>query len=115
MPSTSVFTALGDAPTPATRAPLYSASKAALHSLSKSLRRQLAPLGISVTELLPPVVDTPSVAHRKVAKLDPDSVAREALRGAARKAEEVRPGAVRFLPLLLRLAPRLAEAIVART
>ena len=29
---------------PATRAPVYSAAKAALHSLSKSLRRQLAPL-----------------------------------------------------------------------
>ena len=105
----------GFALAPATRAPLYSASKAALHSLSKSLRRQLAPLGISVTELLPPVVDTPSVAHRQVSKLDPDAVAREALRGVERGKEEVRPGAVRFLPLLLRLVPRVAEGIVARS
>jgi short-subunit dehydrogenase involved in D-alanine esterification of teichoic acids len=105
----------GYALAPATRAPLYSASKAALHSLSKSLRRQLAPLGITVTELLPPVVDTPSVAHRNVAKLAPDDVARQALQGTLRGVEEVRPGAVRFLPLLLRMMPSLAESIVAKS
>lgn len=105
----------GYALAPATRAPLYSASKAALHSLSKSLRRQLAPHGISVTELLPPVVDTPSVAHRKVAKLSPDSVAAQALHGALAGKKEVLPGQVRFLPLLLRLFPGLAEKIVAST
>ncbi len=105
----------GYALAPATRAPLYSAAKAALHSLAKSLRRQLAPLGITVTELLPPVVDTPSVAHRNVSKLKPDAVASEALTGTFRGAAEVRPGAVRFLPLLLRLMPAVAERIVAKT
>lgn len=105
----------GYALAPATRAPLYSAAKAALHSLSKSLRRQLAPLGITVTELLPPVVDTPSVAHRQVKKLSAESVAARALEGTRRGAREVRPGAVRFLPLLLRLLPGVVEDIVART
>lgn len=100
---------------PATRAPVYSASKAALHSLSKSLRRQFAPLGIRVTELIPPVVDTPATAHRKVAKLATDVVAAQAVSGALSGRDEVRPGAVRFLPLLLRLAPRFAERIVAGT
>ncbi len=100
---------------PAKRAPIYSASKAALHSLSKSLRRQLAPLGITVSELLPPVVDTPATAHRQVRKLPADAVAEQALRGVLAGAAEIRPGAVRFLPLLLRLAPSLAEDIVAKT
>lgn len=103
----------GYALAPASRAPVYSAAKAALHSLSKSLRRQLAPLRITVTELLPPVVDTPAVAHRKVAKLSADEVATAALRGALAGCEEVRPGAVRWLPLLLRLAPGRAERLVA--
>jgi uncharacterized oxidoreductase len=103
----------GYALAPATRAPVYSAAKAALHSLSKSLRRQLAPLHISVTELLPPVVDTPAVAHRQVAKLPADEVAAQALCGALAGREEVRPGAVRVLPLLLRRAPRFAERLVA--
>jgi len=105
----------GYALAPATRAPLYSASKAALHSLSKALRRQLAPLGITVTELLPPVVDTPAVAHRDVPKLTPGAVAAAALRGALAGKAEVLPGSVRFLPWLLRLWPSLAERIVAST
>lgn len=105
----------GYALAPATRAPVYSAAKAALHSLSKSLRRQLAPIGISVTELLPPVVDTPAVAHRKVSKLLARDVAAQALRATLAGAEEVRPGAVRFLPLLMRIAPRAVERLVAKT
>lgn len=105
----------GYALAPATRAPIYSAAKAALHSLSKSLRRQLSPIGISVTELLPPVVDTPAVAHRTVAKLSAKDVAAQALRATLAGDEEVRPGAIRFLPLLMRIAPRAIERLVATT
>lgn len=105
----------GYALAPATRAPLYSASKAALHSFSKALRQQLAPKGVHVSELLPPVVDTPSVAHRQGPKLSPDQVATLAVAGALNGQDEVRPGLVRFLPLLLRLAPAVAERIVAKS
>lgn len=105
----------GYALTPATRGPIYSAAKAALHSLSKSLRRQLAPLGISVTELLPPLVDTPAVAHRKGKKISAEAVARAALKGVWQGKREVCPGNVRYLPWLLRLTPAIAEKIVAGT
>ena len=105
----------GYALAPATRAPIYSASKAALHSLGKSLRRQLRPLDISVTEVLPPVVDTPAVAHRKVAKMSAAEVAELALAGAAKQVAEVYPGQARLLPWLLRIAPRLAENMVAKS
>jgi uncharacterized oxidoreductase len=105
----------GYALAPATRAPIYSASKAALHSLGKSLRRQLRPLDISVTEVLPPVVDTPSVAHRKVAKMSSAEVVELALAGAAKRVAEVYPGQARWLPLLLRIAPGLGENMVARS
>jgi len=100
---------------PATRAPIYSASKAALHSLSKSLRRQLAPLNITVTEVAPPVVDTPSVAHRKVAKMSAKDVAAQTLAAASKGAREVYPGQARMLPLLLRIAPSFAENLVAKS
>ena len=43
---------------PMARMPVYCATKAALHSFSVSLRHQLAPLGIRVFELVPPMVDT---------------------------------------------------------
>lgn len=38
--------------------PVYCATKAAVHSLSLSLRHQLKPLGIAVFEIAPPAVDT---------------------------------------------------------
>ncbi|GAB3845305.1 SDR family oxidoreductase [Hymenobacter terrigena] len=43
---------------PAAFVPIYSATKAALHSFTLSLRHQLAPMGISVLEIVPPAVDT---------------------------------------------------------
>ena len=44
--------------TPAAFVPIYSATKAALHSFTLSLRHQLVPTGISVLEIIPPAVDT---------------------------------------------------------
>lgn len=114
-PASIMVVSSGYALAPVTRAPIYSASKAALHSLCKSLRRQLQPLKISVTELLPPLVDTPAVAHRQAKKISAESVARMALAATHRGMEEVHPGDVRALPLMLRLLPGMAEAIVSKT
>ncbi|WP_426450105.1 SDR family oxidoreductase [Paenibacillus sp. S-38] len=44
--------------TPMAGAPVYSATKAALHSFTMSLRYQLAPSGIEVIEVAPPAVNT---------------------------------------------------------
>lgn len=114
-PASILVISSGYALAPATRAPIYSASKAALHSLCKSLRLQLKPLNISVTELLPPLVDTPAVAHRPGKKLSAEAVARAALNGMHGGAKEVCPGDVRLLPFLLRLLPSVAEGMVAKT
>lgn len=43
---------------PLAMVPIYSATKAALHSFTMSLRHQLKPLGIKVIEVIPPQVDT---------------------------------------------------------
>jgi len=48
----------GLAITPATWAPIYSATKAALHSFSMSLRLQLDETSVEVIEVLPPAVNT---------------------------------------------------------
>jgi len=70
---------------------------------------------MTVTEVVPPVVDTPAVAHLAVRKVPPEAVAAATLRAVAAGRPEVYVGAARLLPLLLRLAPGLAEAAVART
>ncbi len=43
---------------PSARMPVYSATKAGLHAFSMALRRQLAPIGIQVFEVVPPAVNT---------------------------------------------------------
>jgi uncharacterized oxidoreductase len=44
--------------TPLALVPVYCATKAAIHSLSLSLRHQLSPTGIRVFEIIPPIVAT---------------------------------------------------------
>lgn len=44
--------------TPLAFAPIYCATKAALHSFTMSLRHQVAPHGIEVVEVVPPAVQT---------------------------------------------------------
>ncbi|WP_293920272.1 SDR family NAD(P)-dependent oxidoreductase [Sphingobium sp. UBA5915] len=114
-PSNLVIVGSGYGLVPSARVPLYSASKAALHSLAKTLHSTWASLAITVTEVCPPVVDTPSVQHRQVRKMPPHDVVAQALAGARRGKATVYPGKTRFLPLLNRLAPTLAERIVAKS
>ena len=114
-PSRIIVVGSGYGLAPSTAAPVYSASKAGLHGFCKALRRQLAASGVGVTEVLPPLVDTPAVSHRQGAKLSPDALVRQVLRDASRGRDEVLPGSVRWLPLLLRVAPRFAERMVARS
>lgn len=44
--------------TPWAAAPIYGATKAALHSFSLSLRYEAAKLGVAVIEVVPPIVQT---------------------------------------------------------
>lgn len=67
----------------------YSASKAALWSMSNSLRAELAPRGIGVTTLHVGYVDTDMTAAVRAPKSDPLDVARRALDGVVSDAWEV--------------------------
>jgi uncharacterized oxidoreductase len=110
-----VMVTSGYALAPATRAPVYSAAKSGLRAFTKALRRQLQGTTITVTEVVPPLVDTPAVAHRNGLKISAEHVVAETLAALRAKRTEVYPGRARLLPLLLRLAPRRIEEVLARS
>jgi uncharacterized oxidoreductase len=93
---------------------VYAATKAAVHSLARSLRAELRGDGIRVFEVLPPVVDTGASQALGVPKIAPSAVVDAILAGIARDREEIRIGPVRPLGPLARLAPSLADRIVVR-
>jgi uncharacterized oxidoreductase len=110
-----VMVTSGYALLPATRAPTYSATKAGLHSFTMALRRQLRGTGIRVVEVLPPLVDTPATRSVRQRKMSPGTLVDRVLRDIARGRDEILPGMVGLLPLLMRLAPSYTARRVAET
>jgi uncharacterized oxidoreductase len=100
---------------PLASAPVYSATKAAVHSFTVSLRRQLAGSGVQVVEIVAPVVDTP--LHRDMPAAPPmampvDDFVRRAVRGLDAGRDEIAIGLGRVSRLGARLAPRRLFALV---
>lgn len=93
---------------------VYAATKAAVHSLARSLRAELRSSGIRVFEVLPPVVDTDAARGLDVPKVAPSLVVDAILAGLARDRDEIRVGQVKQLAVLARIAPRLADRLVVR-
>lgn len=98
---------------PLANVPMYSASKAALHSFSRSLRHQLAG-EIEVIDLFPPSVDTEIMDNVHVKKISAEACVDEAMRRLARGGDEIWLGEGRVVPWLNRLAPRWMFALVNR-
>jgi uncharacterized oxidoreductase len=113
-PEAIVFVTSGFALVSPKRAPTYGATKAGLHAFTESLRLQLAARGTHVLELLPPTVDTQMNANFKGKKMPPEKVAEATLKALEGRGEMVLPGDTAFLPLLLRLAPTTAKAMVSK-
>lgn len=108
-----VFVTSGFALVSPTRAPTYGAVKAGLHGFADGLRRQLAPRGTHVLELLPTTTDTPGTAHETRKKMTTEEVAAVTLNALARRQPLALPGPMKLLPTLLRVAPRAVSRMVA--
>jgi uncharacterized oxidoreductase len=93
---------------------VYAATKAAVHSLARSLRAELKPMNIRVFEVLPPVVDTGPVRNLDVPKVSPGAVADAIIAGIERDREEIRIAQVRQLAVVARILPALADRLVQR-
>ena len=110
-----VMISSGYALLPATRAPTYSATKAGLHSFARALRRQLLGVGIRVVEVLPPLIDTPATRAERQPKMSADALVGRVLRDIRNGRDEILPGKVGLLPILMRLFPSYAARRVAKT
>ena len=93
---------------PLAAAPVYSATKAAVHSFTISLRRQLAGTQVKVMEIIPPVVETE--LHRGQARRPPramklDVFVKAAMKGIDAGRDEIPIGLAKVLSLGSRIAP----------
>src|SRR5437763_4677959 len=99
--------ALAFVPLPA--APIYSATKAAIHSYTQSLRFQLEETGVEVIELMPPAVKTDLAADISdgdgVTVITTDELVKQSFALLKAGAVEIRPGQSKQLALMRRLAP----------
>lgn len=98
--------------------PIYSATKAGLHSFSISLRKQLADTSVKVFEIVPPIVDTDldRGARDKRGQTDkgikPEQVATESIEAIAKDKFEVPIGIVKVLRVGSRVSPKLFLKII---
>jgi short-subunit dehydrogenase involved in D-alanine esterification of teichoic acids len=97
---------------PKQSAPVYCASKAALHSFTKSLRWQLEGTSVKVFEIIPPLVDTAMTRGRGHGKISPEALVEEFWTDFARNRYEMRIGKTKLLFVLQHLMPAIAERIM---
>ena len=98
---------------PKKSAPVYCATKAALHAFSKSLRYQLEKTNVKVFEILTPLVDTDMTKGREddMSKMSPTILAREVLANIEKDNYEIRPGRSKMVLLFNQFFPSIAENI----
>lgn len=102
----NVSSGLAFVPLPAV--PIYSASKAAIHSYTQSLRFQLEEAGVEVIELMPPAVKTDltaELAEGGASLITTDELVKQSFASLKAGALEIRPGQTKQLALMRRLAP----------
>ena len=102
----NVSSALAFVPLPA--APIYSATKAAIHSYTQSLRFQLEESGVEVVELMPPGVKTDmttELAEGGVTVITTEELVKQSFVALKTGAPEIRPGQSKQLAFMRRLAP----------
>lgn len=97
---------------PKQAAAICCASKAALHSFSKTLRWQLEGTSVKVFEILPPLVDTAMTSGRGKGKISPAQLAEEFWQGFQSDKLEMLIGKTKLLSIINRLLPSVAERIM---
>ena len=86
---------------------IYSATKAAVHSYTQSLRFQLEDNGVEVIELMPPAIETALTSElpEEVSKITTDELVRLTVAALKGGTLEIRPGQTNQVAFMRRLAP----------
>src|SRR5690348_10433009 len=103
----NVSSALAFVPLPS--APIYCATKAAVHAYTQSLRFQLEETGVEVIDLMPPAVKTDLSAEIAegdgITLITTDELVKQSFASFKKGTLEIRPGQAKQLALMRRLAP----------
>jgi uncharacterized oxidoreductase len=103
----NVSSALAFVPLPS--APIYSATKAAVHAYTQSLRFQLEEAGVEVIDLMPPAVKTDLTTEMQedegISLISTEKLVKQSFAGLAAGKLEIRPGQSNLLAFMRRLAP----------
>lgn len=97
---------------PKKSAPVYCATKAAIHGFTKAFRYQMEATHLKVFEILPPLVDTPMTRGRGSNKITPEQLAAEFIKNFKNNKLESYIGKSKLLKLASRLWPRLADRLL---
>lgn len=112
----NVSSALAFVPLPS--APIYCATKAAIHSFTTSLRFQLEGSGVRVVELMPPAVKTDltrGVPEGQMKLITTDELVAATMPALEAGRTEIRPGQSNQLRWLSRLAPGIISRLLYKT
>jgi uncharacterized oxidoreductase len=102
----NVSSGLAFVPVPAM--PIYSATKAAVHSYTQSLRFQLEDSGVEVIELMPPAVRTDMTSEfdeAGIKTITTNELVNQTVAALRAGKREIRPGQSNLLAFMRRLAP----------
>ena len=97
---------------PKKSAPVYCATKSALHSFTQALRYQLDGTSVAVFELVPSLVDTDMTKGRGIGKISPQSLANDALKAIATDKHDILIEKTKILYLLYWVFPSFARRLL---
>lgn len=97
---------------PKKSAPIYCATKAAIHNATKAIRYQLEDTTVKVFEIIPPIVDTAMTKGRGKGKISPKQLVDEFMKNFKKDIFESNIGKTKILRFIQRLSPKLAESIL---
>jgi short-subunit dehydrogenase involved in D-alanine esterification of teichoic acids len=97
---------------PKKSAPIYCATKAAIHNGTKALRYQLESTSVKVFEIIPSLVDTPMTEGRGKGKITPKQLVDEFLSHFEKDRLEITIGKTKLLRFIQRISPKAADNIL---